>query len=158
LKVGKRAVCFDIKVAWLAISRMYNVKAVAEDITTNIGFVLLHIDEEKGTPATKIAPLMGMETRSLSRMLATLETKGLICRKADKSDGRMVRIFLTEKGLEKKAVAKRVVIDFNKKVYDRVPTEKLDTFFEVIEHIHEILTDKNNADSRETLKYYDPNQ
>ncbi|MEM8899700.1 MAG: MarR family transcriptional regulator, partial [Bacteroidota bacterium] len=88
---------------------MYNVEAVKEDITTNIGFVLLHIDDE-GTPATKIAPLMGMETRSLTRMLARLEEMGLIYRQKDPNDGRMVRIFLTEEGQKKKAYSKEVVI------------------------------------------------
>ncbi|MEL6134119.1 MAG: MarR family transcriptional regulator, partial [Bacteroidota bacterium] len=74
---------------------MYNAEANLGDITTNIGFVLLHIDEENGTPATKIAPLMGMEARSLTRMLAKLEERNLIYRVPDEHDRRMVRIFLT---------------------------------------------------------------
>lgn len=139
LKVEKRAVCFDIKVAWLAISRMYNGKAALEDISTNIGFVLLHIDEKLGTPATKIAPLMGMESRSLTRMLARLEERSFIYRQPDPNDGRMVRIFLTETGLQKKAAAKEVVINFNKLVYQRVPKEKLEIFFEVVNDIHSVI-------------------
>ncbi|MEM8889552.1 MAG: MarR family transcriptional regulator, partial [Bacteroidota bacterium] len=63
IKEKKRAICFDIKTTWLAISRMYNVPSQLEGITTNIGFVLLHIDDKIGTPATKIAPMMGMEPR-----------------------------------------------------------------------------------------------
>lgn len=139
IKEKKRAVCFDIKVAWLAIARMYNGQALLGDITTNIGFVLLHIDEVNGTPATKIAPLMGMETRSLTRMLAKLEERGLIYRVPDEVDRRMVRIFLTKEGLVKKSYAKKVVIDFNKRLYGNIPKEKLETFFEVIDQIHGLL-------------------
>lgn len=135
----KRAIGFDIKMAWLAISRMYNAEAKVQEITTNSGFVLLHIDEEEGTPATKIAPLMGMEARSLTRMLNRLEQQGLIMRKDDKFDRRMVRIFLTPKGLEMKAHAKKVVLDFNSKVYGSIPEEKLSTFFEVIDQLHDII-------------------
>lgn len=130
---------FDIKTTWLAISKMYNVRAMREDITTNIGFVLIHIDEEKGTPATKIAPLMGMEPRSLTRMLATLEEKGLISRKADAKDGRVVRIFLTPLGIEKRQVARDVVLAFNKAIYEKVNPEKLATFFEVIDDVNKIV-------------------
>lgn len=139
IRQRKRAICFDIKVAWLAIARMYNVKAQKEDITTNIGFVLLHIDAEKGAPATKIAPLMGMEARSLTRMLAKLEARGLIYRQPDPHDRRSVRIFLTPKGILKKARAKEVVIDFNKALYQHIPQEKLDVFFEVLDQIDEVV-------------------
>ena len=147
IKEKRRAVCFDIKVAWLAIARMYNAKALMADITTNIGFVLLHIDEENGTPATKIAPLMGMETRSLTRMLARLEERRMIYRAPDKKDGRMVRIFLTEEGLRKKAQAKEVVIDFNKELYNSIPQEQMDNFFQVLDTIHEVIKFKNHASS-----------
>ncbi|MEL6846288.1 MAG: MarR family transcriptional regulator [Bacteroidota bacterium] len=139
IKEKKRAVCFDIKVAWLAIARMYNAEANLGDITTNIGFVLLHIDEENGTPATKIAPLMGMEARSLTRMLAKLEERNLIYRVPDEHDRRMVRIFLTEYGQERKQFAKDVVIGFNKKLYKDIPKEDLTTFFSVLDKIHKII-------------------
>ncbi|GAB4403320.1 MAG: hypothetical protein OHK0039_02340 [Bacteroidia bacterium] len=143
IKEKKRAICFDIKVAWLAISRMYNVQAVKEDITTNIGFVLLHIDDDAGAPATKIAPLMGMEARSLTRMLARLEEMGLIYRVPDKVDRRMVRIYLTEEGKRKKAKSKEVVIDFNKQLYNSIPKEDLDTFFRVLDTIHQSIKEPN---------------
>ena len=56
----EETVDYNIKVAWHAISRMYNTQAARYDITTSIGFVLLNIDQELGTPATKIAPLLGL--------------------------------------------------------------------------------------------------
>ena len=147
IKEKKRAVCFDIKVAWLAISRMYNVDAHQEDITTNIGFVLLHIDEVNGTPATKIAPLMGMESRSLTRMLARLEERGFIYRQPDAHDRRMVRIFLTDLGKQKKAASKDVVIGFNKQLYQSIPESQLTNFFEVLDTIHDIIKDRNHGGS-----------
>lgn len=134
-KQDRRAIDFDIKVAWLAIARMYNARAVPQGLTTNVGFVLLHIDNAEGTPATKIAPLMGMEPRSLSRMLARLQERNLIYRVADKKDGRMVRIFLTEEGLRLKQVAREVVIDFNKKVYAHIPEDQLAVFFSVMDQM-----------------------
>ena len=147
MKVGdkekKRAACFDIKVAWLAIARMYNAEATPSDITTNTGFVLLHI-EDQGTPATKIAPLLGMETRSLTRMLTRMEEQGLIYRQPDKLDRRMVRIFLTELGHEKKAIAKDLVIRFNKDLRAHIPKRKMDTFFEVLDSINQVVSQRNN--------------
>ena len=89
-------------------ARKFNMDSEGSGITTNMGFVLLHIDDDEGTPATKIAPLMGMEPRSLTRMLAKMEQDGFIYRQRDPNDGRMVRIFPTEKGLVIKSIAKEV--------------------------------------------------
>src|SRR5690349_840351 len=102
-----------IKTAWHAISRMYNQQAWKQNLTTAIGFVLLNIHTDHGTPATKIAPLMGMEARSLTRTLKTMEEKGLIKRVPDAIDKRSVRIFLTDLGKKKKEVSRETVLQFN---------------------------------------------
>lgn len=129
----------NIKTAWHAISRMYNQQAVKQDITTSIGFVLLNISSKEGTPATKIAPLMGLESRSLTRVLKNMEEKGLIYRQPDANDGRSVRIFLTELGKHKKEVSRETVLTFNTKVREVVPQSKLDVFFDVINDINKII-------------------
>lgn len=146
-RTEKREIGLDFKMTWLALNRMYNAAAEKVGINTNIGFVLLHIDDELGTPATKIAPLMGMESRSLTRMLANMESMGLIRRAADPLDGRLVRIFPTEYGREVKAIAKQVVIAFSKEVYQSLPEEKLNTFFEVIDRINEIIKTQSLHDN-----------
>lgn len=122
---------------------MYNQQAVDHELTTSIGFVLLNIDSKNGTPATKIAPLLGMEPRSLSRMLKSLEEKGLIYRESDTKDKRLVKIFLTGLGKEKKEIAKRTVKRFNHAIRQHVDAKKLDTFFEVIQDINKII-ERNN--------------
>lgn len=132
----------NIKTSWHAISRMYNQEAMKYDITTSIGFVLLNIDAEEGTPATKIAPLLGLEARSLTRMLKTMEEKKLIYRQADPQDRRLVRIFLTDKGKEKKEVSRQTVRTFNKAVREHIPEDKLKVFFEVIQQINKVIEEK----------------
>ena len=131
----EETVDYNIKVAWHAISRMYNTQATQNDITTSIGFVLLNIDQERGTPATKIAPLLGLETRSLTRILRSMEEKGLIYKQADSVDKRSVRIFLTPLGLEKKEVSRQTVRHFNLKIREKIPQSQLDVFFKVATQI-----------------------
>jgi DNA-binding MarR family transcriptional regulator len=138
----EETVDYNIKASWHAISRMYNQEAMQYDITTSIGFVLLNIDAEEGTPATKIAPLLGLEARSLTRMLKSMEEKGLIFRQADPTDRRLVRIFLTEKGKEKKEVSRKTVKAFNKAVKETIPEEKLKVFFDVIHQINKVIEDQ----------------
>jgi len=134
---------YSIKASWHAISRMYNQQASKYDMTTSIGFVLINIHSEFGTAATKIAPMMGLESRSLTRMLKSMEEKGLIYKKPDLEDKRSVRIFLTEEGHRKKLVSVDTVLKFNNKIYDTIDPEKLKIFFQVIGEINEIIDDNN---------------
>ncbi|MBD1398561.1 MarR family transcriptional regulator [Pontibacter sp. JH31] len=138
----EETVDYNVKVCWHAISRMYNTEAAKNDITTSIGFVLLNINQETGTPATKIAPLLGLEARSLTRILKSMEEKGLIYKVSDDRDKRLVRIFLTEKGLEKKEVSRQTVRQFNHKMQEAIPQEELDVFFRVSGRIINMIENK----------------
>lgn len=134
-----KTIDFHIKWVWHSISRMYNIYAASEDMTMSIGYVLLNIDIEKGTPATKIGPQIGMEPRSLTRMLKSLEEKGWIYRETDPTDKRFVNVFLTELGKEKRNFAREGVLEFNSRVTEIVSKEEMDTFLNVIEKINHLI-------------------
>lgn len=135
----EKTVDFHIKWAWHAISRMYNLYAGQNEMTMSIGYVLLNIDLEEGTPATKIGPSIGMEPRSLTRMLKTLEQKGWIYRKTDPNDKRFVKVYLTEKGKRKRNFAREGVISFNKRIRSAIPDDKFQTFVEVLETVNKMV-------------------
>ncbi len=137
----EETVDYNIKGLWHSISRMYNQFGSQYDITASTGFVLLNIDVENGTPATKIAPLLGMESRSLTRMLKAMEEKGWVYREKDPTDGRSVRIFLSDIGKEKRELSRRAVREFNAKIRSLIDQDRLHTFFEVAQEISEIVDD-----------------
>lgn len=134
----EETVDYAIKAAWHAIARMYHQQAARHGITMSMGFVLLNIHSE-GTPATKIAPLMGLEARSLSRLLKNMEEKGLIYREADAHDRRLVRIVLTKEGRKKRQKAKETVLRFNEAVRARIAPAQLKTFFEVADEVQRLV-------------------
>lgn len=139
----EESVDYNIKVAWHSISRMYNMYGMDFDISTSTGFVLLNIDVESGTPATKIAPLLGLESRSLTRLLKSMEERNWVYREPDPNDGRSVRIFLTDLGKEKREISRQAVLRFNSKVAESVPPEKLKIFFQVMNKIRSVSEDKD---------------
>jgi MarR family transcriptional regulator, organic hydroperoxide resistance regulator len=138
----EETVDYVIKAVWHAIARMYNQQAAKHDITMSMGFVLLNIHSE-GTPATKIAPLIGLEARSLSRLLKSMEEKGLIYREADPVDKRMVRIVLTREGKKKKEKSRETVLRFNEAITHHVDADKLSIFFRVLQDIQKIIEKDN---------------
>ena len=106
------------------------------------GFTLLSIDPEKGTPSTALGPKMGMEATSLSRILKTMEKKGLITRKPNPNDGRGVIISLTDFGIEKREYSKEKVLLFNEAIKKNVSEEQLIHFYEVAEVINDMVSNK----------------
>ena len=138
----EQTVDYNIKVTWHAIMRMYNQYGSSFDISASTGFVLLNIDSEEGTPATKIAPALGMEARSLTRMLKSLEEKGWISKESDPADGRSIRIFLTDLGKEKRELSRIGVKEFNNQVAGKVSTDDLKIFFKTLKEISK-MTDGN---------------
>jgi MarR family transcriptional regulator, organic hydroperoxide resistance regulator len=75
-EVASGMVTYQLRSSWLAVSKLYNELAKEYDSTLAMAFVLLAIDDQAGTPVTKIAPRIGMEPNSLSRLLNSLEDKG----------------------------------------------------------------------------------
>jgi DNA-binding MarR family transcriptional regulator len=134
----------NIKAAWHAIARMYNQQAQQYGGTMATGYVLLNINSEEGSAATKIAPLMGLEARSLTRILKSMEEEGLIRRQADAKDRRSVRIFLTQRGIAMKERARSAVIAFNEAINRQIPQDKLKVFLEVVQDITRISEANKN--------------
>ncbi len=134
---------FPIRWAWHGIQRQYNLIASRHDLTMTMGYVLLNIDMNEGTPSTKLGPKIGMEPGSLTRTLKTMEDKGYIHKESDVSDKRKVRICLTELGLEKREVSKDAVIRFNNFFDKKISNGKRKHFFDVMELINESLKNEN---------------
>ena len=133
---------FVIRHLWHKMSRMYNQRANDYGVSISVGFILLNVDQE-GTPSTQLGPKMGMESRSLTRTLKNLEDEKVIYRQADKNDKRMVRIFLTELGIEKRNLSKEKVIKFNTHLMNNIKKKDLAVFFKVMGGINELI-DENN--------------
>jgi len=113
---------------------MYNLLAAENGITQGIGYVLINVGKE-GVPATKIAPMMGMGTSSLSRLLKTMEDDGLIFRESNEEDRRVVKIFLTPRGVELRSRVRKVVVEFNKKLSEKIDPADMEAFVRVNETI-----------------------
>lgn len=146
----EKTIDYVLRATWMAVSKMYNEEAGKAGSTMATGFALLSIDPETGTPSTSLGPKMGMEATSLSRILKSMEEKGLIIRKKNPKDGRSVLLHLTEFGKEMREYSKGVVLRFDEAVKEAVPEEDLKTFISVANTIMELIGNKKiyNKDSR----------
>ena len=141
----KHTVTIDskLKTAWQIVSRMYNTEAVLHDATIAMAHFLLNVDSQEGSFASDIAPQLGMESTSLSRIILSLEEKKLIVRKSDKSDKRKILITLTKKGKEQKELAKNIVRNFNHLAEVKLGKQRIEDFYKTIDEITELAEERN---------------
>ena len=124
------------------MSKMYNELVSASGITVSVGFALLNIDVKDGTPSTALGPKMGMESTSLSRLLKSMESSGLIFKEAHPEDKRSVLLKLTPLGLEKRDASRDAVFKFNTAITNSLGDTQSRSFFhamDVIEQNIELL-------------------
>ncbi|WP_406683081.1 MarR family transcriptional regulator [Seonamhaeicola sp. MEBiC1930] len=137
-----KTIDYILRTTWLTVQKMYNEEAAKFDSTMATGFTLLSIDPENGTPSTALGPKMGMEATSLSRILKTMEKRGLIERHPNPNDGRGVLIHLTEFGKEKREYSREKVLTFNEAIRNNISDEKMAHFYEVSELIMDMVSNK----------------
>lgn len=135
---------YQIKTAWQSIAKMYNRLTIENGFSQAIGYVLINV-KKGGIPVTKIAPNMGIEPTSLSRLLNTMEDKGLIYREKDTVDRRVVNLFLTDKGIELQKISRKLVLDYNNYIFSHIEESEKETFFKVIEKVNALTNDIASA-------------
>ena len=133
-----------LKSTWLAVSKMYSELAQDHDATAVQALTLLKIDPKEGTRSTNLGPKMAIEPTSLTRIIKLLEDNGYIYKEKTTNDKREVIIKLTDKGLVNRNLSKEVVVNFNKKVVERISPEKMTIFKEVMQDILKITNELNN--------------
>ena len=131
-----------IRELWMAITKLYNEEAAKYGGTMAIGYVLLKVDPQVGTPSTALAPMLGMETTSLSRTLKKMDEKGLIFRERNPYDGRSVLIKLTKYGCDMRDKSKETVLRFNEVLKDQIGEEELEVFRNVSQKMLKMVNDR----------------
>jgi len=147
----EKTIDYILRATWMAVSKMYNEEAGKKGSSVAVGFALITIDPEEGTPSTALGPKMGMEATSLSRTLKNMEEKGLIERRPNPDDGRGVLIHLTPFGREMREFSKGVVLRFDEAVREQISEEDLDTFKRVAHSILDMIQTKNIYSTKKAL-------
>ena len=133
-----------LKSTWLAVSKMYSEFAQDHDATAVQALTLLKIDPKEGTRSTNLGPKMAIEPTSLTRIIKLLEDNGYIYKEKTTNDKREAIIKLTDKESINRNLSKEVVVNFNKKVVERISPEKMTIFKEVMQDILKITNELNN--------------
>ena len=99
--------CFSIYAAGHAFNRFYKPLLGPLGLTYPQYLVLLTLWEQDGLPLKSIGERLALDSGTLTPLLRRMEENGLLVRRRDMRDERLVRIELTAKGkrIETKAAA-----------------------------------------------------
>jgi DNA-binding MarR family transcriptional regulator len=139
LQEAGQLVIYQLRKSWLNISKLYNELAAEHGGTMSMAFILIAIDDEDGIPVTKIAPRLGMEPNSLSRILKSMEEKEFIARDRTSNDRRMSYVKLTKKGEAMRLVAMKAVYRLERAIVEDLSSSDLKGFFSTSSHIPEAI-------------------
>ena len=128
---------YFLKVVWQNVSNTYNQIASGFGITQAIGYVLINIEAE-GTAVSALAALLGVKATSLSRMLSNMEDLGLIYRETSTGDKRSVKVFLTPFGIEKRKLARNVVVSFNEYLNEKLDQKEKEQLIQTLEKVNKL--------------------
>ncbi len=135
---------YFLKVVWQNMANSYNQIASGFGITQAIGYVLINIEKE-GTAVSKLAGLLGVKATSLSRMLNNMEELGLIYREGSVGDKRSVKVFLTDFGVQKRHLAKDVVISFNEYLNDNLTGHEKNSLIGTLQKLNRLTLAYSNT-------------
>lgn len=131
---------YFLKSTWQNIANRYNQMAAEFGITQSIGYLLINIDENEGVTVSEVAALLGLKSTSLSRMLKNLENDNLIYRKTHLTDKRSVKLYLTDKGKEKRRLAKSVVKKFNNYLNEHLTEQEKEQLVNSLKKVNQLAS------------------
>lgn len=93
-------------------------------LSTGVFPVMLHLWQQDGLTQRDLVLRVGVEQATMANTLKRMERDGLVARHPDPEDGRIRRIWLTERGRELRDAATAAAAEENKNVLSGLPEEE----------------------------------
>ncbi|CAJ1196509.1 Organic hydroperoxide resistance transcriptional regulator [Companilactobacillus paralimentarius] len=98
--------CFSLYATSRAIQKLYHDGLSANGITYPQYLVLVSLYQYKNLSVKELGELLSLDSGTLTPLLKRLENEGLVVRKRSKEDERVVNVYLTEAGIQKREAVK----------------------------------------------------
>lgn len=90
--------------------------------------ILKHLSRNDGCKQSDIAKLEHLTAATVTVMLQTMEKNGLIERRSDEKDLRIMRVYITAKGLEVQKKCDEAIEEMEKKIYEDFSQDEIESF------------------------------
>jgi DNA-binding MarR family transcriptional regulator len=102
-------------------------------------FILGCLWEQDGLPPGQVAKQLGLSTPTVTRTAARMESAGLLTREPDPDDRRLVRLFLTERGHQLRAVLNAQMAQVSERALHGLSSAERATLTRLLHEVRENL-------------------
>ena len=117
-----------------------------DDITQEQFGILLLLSLSDGLYQTQIANILKKDRPNITRMIDVLEKNGFIRREKDDSNRRILKVFLTEKGIKKVEVAKPLKDRMNATQYNGMSDDKIYMLVTLLRKVRHNIVEEYNLE------------
>jgi len=112
-------------------------------------YILWHLGNEPGISSSRLSDLMICDKSNITRLSKGLEADGLVVRQPHESDGRALRLYLTELGETIRQQALQAHLQYNKERFSCCSNEEQATLQQLLLGLKESLTTQLYAETGE---------
>lgn len=111
--------------------------------------LLTAISQKEGRSQKELADLISVKPATVAVMIRRMEHSGLLYRRPDDGDKRIMHIYLTESGKEKMALLNQVFLRMEKECFQNFALEELEEFTQTLHKIEQNLSDSIYQQNKE---------
>lgn len=124
--------------------RLLIQKEFGEELTGDQHIIARYIMEHDKCTNTELAKVFYVKKSAITAMTTRLFNKGIIKRRRDNSDRRIVYLSLTQEGRDYLMTCDQKAIAIVRTFVDRFEVTEIERFFQTYEKLNDILTEKMN--------------
>jgi DNA-binding MarR family transcriptional regulator len=102
-------------------------------------YALLHLGQRPGISVSELSSLMLCDKSNMTRILKAMEAEGLVTREPHESDGRTLRLFLTDEGEALRHQAAACHLEYNQQRFSRLGPGGNDELFRSLKQLRSQL-------------------
>ena len=131
--LAPHSIGYRVKLLSQLLARNFQERLEPWGLTPFHWVVLCCLWQEDGLATSAIGDKLQQVGGTLTGVLDRMEERSLICRQRDRSDRRMVRIWLTDTGKELETVLPPIVLDLQERVFAGFSNSEQEQFSQLID-------------------------
>lgn len=117
-----------------------------DDITREQFGILLLLSLTDGLYQTQIANILGKDRPNITRMIDILEKRGFIRREKDENNRRILKVYLTESGLQKAESVRPLKDRMNYAQYKGMTNDEIKTLVSLLRRVRHNIAEEYKID------------
>jgi DNA-binding MarR family transcriptional regulator len=108
-------------------------------LTPSRYYALLHLGQRPGISVSELSGLMLCDKSNMTRILKAMEAEGLVTREPHESDGRTLRLYLSDEGEAVRQQAAACHLEYNQQRFSRLGPDGNDALCRSLHHLRSQL-------------------